>query len=88
MIGLSQNLNKSNMSAEKQYIDLYDQTTEMLCDNSVNVMNLQRSAARQALLENGLVGLNTERYRHTDMEKIFAPDYGVNLTNGFSYQSL
>ena len=79
MIGLSQNLNKSNMSAEKQYIDLYDQTTEMLCDNSVNVMNLQRSAARQALLENGLVGLNTERYRHTDMEKIFAPDYGVNL---------
>ncbi len=42
-------------------------------------MNACRDAACEALRDAGFPTRKSERYRYTDMEALFSPDYGVNL---------
>ena len=68
------------MSSEKQYIELYERCRKMIWDHSSEVMNAQRDAAFARLSSNG--GFPTrkvERYKYTDVDSLFAPDYGLNL---------
>ena len=68
------------MSSEKQYIELYERCRKMIWDHSSEVMNAQRDAAFARLSSNG--GFPTrkvERYKYTDIDSLFAPDYGLNL---------
>ena len=68
------------MSSEKQYIELYEGCRKMIWDHSSEVMNAQRDAAFARLSSNG--GFPTrkvERYKYTDIDSLFAPDYGLNL---------
>ena len=68
------------MSSEKQYIELYERCRNMIWDHSSEVMNAQRDAAFARLSSNG--GFPTrkvERYKYTDIDSLFAPDYGLNL---------
>ena len=68
------------MSSEKQYIELYEGCRKMIWDHSSEVMNAQRDAAFARLSSNG--GFPTrkvERYKYTDVDSLFAPDYGLNL---------
>ena len=68
------------MSSEKQYIELYERCRNMIWDHSSEVMNAQRDAAFARLSSNG--GFPTrkvERYKYTDVDSLFAPDYGLNL---------
>lgn len=67
------------MQSEKQYIDLYQQCRQMICQHSSDVMNAQRDAAYERFAASGFPSRKVERYKYTDMQALFAPDYGLNL---------
>ena len=67
------------MGSEQQYIDLYKQCRGMICEHSSNVMNAERDTAFERFASNGFPTRKIERYKYTDMQALFAPDYGLNL---------
>ena len=67
------------MGSEQQYIDLYKQCRTMIHEHSSNVMNNVRDAAFERFAANGFPTRKVERYKYTDIQKLFAPDYGLNL---------
>lgn len=67
------------MSSEKQYIELYTQARDMLNAHSSAVMNAVRDTAFEDFKLQGFPSRKVERYKYTSMEKLFAPDYGVNV---------
>ena len=66
-------------SSEQQYIDLYKQARQMLFNHSSEVMNAQRDASFERFKAQGFPTKKVERYKYTDMQQLFAPDYGLNL---------
>lgn len=68
------------MGSEQQYIDLYQQARTMICDHSSEVMNGQRDDAFQRFQSSGFPTRQVERYKYTDIAKLFEPDYGLNLS--------
>ncbi len=66
-------------SSEQQYIDLYRQAREMICGHSSDVMNAQRDEAFKRFVSSGFPSRKVERYKYTDMQALFAPNYGLNL---------
>ena len=66
-------------SSEQQYIDLYRQAREMICGHSSDVMNAQRDEAFERFASSGFPTRKQERYKYTDMQALFAPNYGLNL---------
>ena len=67
------------MNAEQQYIELYQQARELICSHAPEAMNAVRDEAFEAFKAQGFPSKKVERYKYTDMQKFFAPDYGVNL---------
>ena len=67
------------MNSEQQYIDLYKQARQLICDHAPQVMNDVREAAFERFAEKGFPTRKVERYKYTDMAALFAPDYGLNL---------
>lgn len=67
------------MASEKQYLDLYQSQRNLLEAGSCRPLNAQRAAAAEQLREKGLPTRKVERYKYTDAEAAFAPDYGLNL---------
>ena len=67
------------MNSEQQYIDLYTQARQMIFDHAPEAMNAVRDEAFEDFRRQGFPSKKVERYKYTDMQKIFAPDYGVNL---------
>ena len=67
------------VKAEKQYIELYEQCRKMIFEHSSEVMNAERDAAFKRFVSNGFPSRKVERYKYTDMQALFAPDYGLNL---------
>ena len=67
------------MGSEQQYIDLYKQCRGMICEHSSDVMNAVRDAAFERFASNGFPTRKVERYKYTDIQALFAPDYGLNL---------
>ena len=67
------------MNSEQQYIDLYRQARQLICDHAPQVMNDVREAAFERFVEKGFPTRKVERYKYTDMAALFAPDYGLNL---------
>ena len=51
----------------------------MICEHSSDVMNAVRDAAFERFASNGFPTRKVERYKYTDMQALFAPDYGLNL---------
>ena len=66
-------------SSEQQYIDLYKQARNIICDHSSEAMNAVREAAFERFAAGGFPTKKVERYKYTDVAKLFAPDYGLNL---------
>ena len=62
-----------------QYINLYRQARQMICEHSSDVMNAERDAAYERFVAAGFPSRKVERYKYTDMQALFAPDYGLNL---------
>ncbi len=67
------------MKAEQQYIDLYKECHGMICEHSSDVMNAVRDTAFERFAASGFPTRKQERYKYTDMQALFAPDYGLNL---------
>lgn len=72
-------MRNEKMASEKQYIELYEQTRQMIHSHSTAVMNGQREAAFERFKAKGFPTRKVERYKYTDMQKLFEPDYGLNL---------
>ena len=66
-------------SSEQQYIELYKQARGMICEHSSEVMNAVRDAAYESFASSGFPTRKVERYKYTDIAKLFEPDYGLNL---------
>ena len=67
------------MNALKQYIDLFDESREVIEEQSPAVLNMLRAAAREQLETARLPRKGSEDYEATDLEAVFAHDYGVNV---------
>ena len=67
------------MGSEQQYIDLYQQCREMICGHSSDAMNAVRDEAFARFASGGFPSQKVERYKYTDMQALFAPNYGLNL---------
>ena len=67
------------MNSEQQYIDLYQQAREMIFSHAPEAMNAVRDEAFEDFRRQGFPSKKVERYKYTDIQKLFAPDYGVNL---------
>ncbi|MBQ6918471.1 MAG: Fe-S cluster assembly protein SufD [Prevotella sp.] len=67
------------MNSEQQYIDLYQQAREMIIKHAPESMNVVRDQAFEDFRKQGFPTKKVERYKYTDMQKLFEPDYGVNL---------
>jgi Fe-S cluster assembly protein SufD len=68
------------MNSEQQYIELYQQARETIFSHAPEAMNAVRDEAFEDLRRQGFPSKRVERYKYTDMQKLFAPDYGVNLS--------
>ena len=67
------------MGSEKQYIELYEECREMIHKHSSDVMNAERDEAFSRFKAQGFPSKKVERYKYTDIQKLFEPDYGLNL---------
>ena len=68
------------MNSENQYIDLYKQARQMIFDHAPESMNAVRDQAFEDFSKQGFPSKKVERYKYTDIQKLFEPDYGVNLS--------
>ena len=68
------------MNSEKQYIELYTQARQVIFDHAPEAMNAVRDEAFEDFRRQGFPSKKVERYKYTDIQKLFAPDYGVNLS--------
>lgn len=66
-------------ASEKQYIDLYEQCRTMIHEHSSDVKNSVRDKAFEHFKSAGFPSRKVERYKYTDLQTLFAPDYGLNL---------
>ena len=65
---------------EQQYIDLYEQARQTIMDHAPEAMNAVRDEAFRDFTASGFPTRKVERYKYTDLQKLFAPDFGVNLS--------
>lgn len=67
------------MSSIQQYIDLYKANVDLIDKGSAPLLNAMRPSALAALEGKRLPDLTDERSTHTSVEKMFEPDFGVNI---------
>ena len=67
------------MRPEQQYIDLFSQCEALICRHSCEVMNAPRASAFADFERLGFPTRKDEKYKYTDVSKLFEPDYGLNL---------
>ena len=68
------------MASEQQYIELYEQARQIIMDHASEAMNAVRDQAFEDFRRQGFPSRKVERYKYTDIEELFAPDYGLNLS--------
>lgn len=64
---------------EQQYIDLYTQYEAMIRNHSAEVLNEPRAQAFLRFCDLGFPTRKQEKYKYTDLAKLFEPDYGLNI---------
>lgn len=62
-----------------QYIELYVECRGMICGHSAEVMNAVRDEAYENFKRQGFPTKKVERYKYTDIAKLFESNYGLNL---------
>lgn len=67
------------MNSEQQYIDLYGDNRQTILDHTSVTMNAVRDQAFEDFKAQGFPSRKVERYKYTDMAKLFEPNYGVNI---------
>ena len=71
--------NREGLGASLQYIELYEKAREMIFNHTPEAMNAVRDEAFEDFRKQGFPTKKVERYKYTDIQKLFEPDYGVNL---------
>ena len=72
-------LKTHNMNSEKQYIDLYRECRQQICDHSADALNAVRDAAFADFERMGFPSRKVERYKYTTIDSLFEPNYGLNI---------
>ena len=67
------------MNSEKQYIDLYHECRQQICDHSADAMNDVRDTAFADFQRQGFPTRKVERYKYTSIDELFEPNYGLNI---------
>ena len=67
------------MGSEQQYIELYEQAREMIIKHAPEPMNVVRDQAFEDFKAQGFPSKKVERYKYTDIQKLFETDFGVNV---------
>lgn len=67
------------MSSERQYIQLYEQCAQIIKAHSSAPLNELRDQAFLDFKAKGFPTRKEERYKYTDIPRLFEPDYGLNL---------
>ena len=67
------------MASDQQYIELYEQAAGMIKSHAPEALNAVRDQAFEDFRKQGFPSRKVERYKYTDIQKLFEPDYGVNL---------
>lgn len=67
------------MSSINQYIDLLNANREAIDSHSAGALNAARQSALEALAGQRMPVKGDEDYEVTDLEEVFAADYGVNI---------
>lgn len=68
------------MSAEKQYIDFYQEVQGTISSRSIPEMNSQREAAFKLFCSQGFPTKKVERYRYANAQADYSPNYGIQLS--------
>ena len=68
-----------DMQSEQQYIELYNEAREMIFSHASEAMNAVRDEAFEDFRKQGFPSKKVERYKYTDIQKLFEPDFGVNV---------
>ena len=68
------------MRSELQYIELYQEVSDLIKSRSCNVMNAVRDEAFEIFRRMGFPTRKVERYKYTDVDDAFAPNYGISLS--------
>ena len=68
------------MTSEQQYIELYREAGDLIKGKSCDVMNAVRDEAFEAFVSSGFPTRKNERYKYTDVDAAFAPNYGISLS--------
>ncbi|UKK62431.1 Fe-S cluster assembly protein SufD [Prevotella communis] len=67
------------MQSEQQYIELYNEAREMIFSHAPEAMNAVRDEAFEDFKAQGFPSKKVERYKYTDIQKLFEPNFGVNV---------
>jgi Fe-S cluster assembly protein SufD len=70
---------ESNMSSEIQYINLYTAQAAAIKSHSSAPMNAIRDKAFDDFKSQSFPTRKVERYKYSDMQQLFEPDYGLNI---------
>lgn len=70
---------ESNMSSEIQYINLYTAQAAAIKSHSSAPMNAIRDKAFDDFKNQSFPTRKVERYKYSDMQQLFEPDYGLNI---------
>lgn len=68
------------MTSEQQYIELYNEASEVIKSKSCPVMNAVRDEAFATFRSKGFPTKKVERYKYTDVSSAFAPNYGISFS--------
>lgn len=67
------------MGSEQQYIELYQEARQMIISHAPEYMNAIRDKAFEHFKAQGFPTRRVERYKYTDLQQLFKPNYGLNL---------
>lgn len=67
------------MASERQYKELYEQNARLIKSHASAPLNAVRDKAYEDFCRLGFPSRKVERYKYTDIDKLFAPDFGLNL---------
>ena len=62
-----------------QYLELFHAQRELIDSHSIALLNARRDEAAAAFARLGVPSQKVERYKYTDVARLFAPNYGLNL---------
>lgn len=62
-----------------QYLELFHAQRELIDSHSIALLNARRDEAAAAFARLGFPSQKVERYKYTDVARLFAPNYGLNL---------